>query len=77
VALKIDMINFFYTAIQNQLTVHYRKIPYIVIVRQFGGGTEGERRRCKRRRKSFPVDMLVRSTGDSIPFQMNQHNEGF
>jgi hypothetical protein len=69
------MINFFYTISQNQLTVHYRQIPCIVITRQFEGGG-GERRRRKRRRNNFRVATLVRTVDSSVPFQMNQHNVG-
>jgi hypothetical protein len=53
------------------LTVHYRQIPCIVIMRQFEGGG-GERRR-KGRRNNFRMDMLVRTIDDCVPFQMNQH----
>jgi hypothetical protein len=48
-ALKTGMINFFYTVSQNQLTVHYRQIPCIVIMRQFerGRGEEEEKKEKK------------------------------
>jgi hypothetical protein len=40
-------------------------------MRQFEGW-RGDRRRRKRRRNNFCVDVLVRTVEDSVPFQMNQ-----